>query len=255
MADPVLQAKFSIKKLAKAVLTEEKLKMKQIENCNRIIATILGKSSFFIIVSSPKHNKPRLVKASRAPIRCLVFKFKWLWLLFDDDMDVNGVVFSIIRGPPFANFWLCCDIVDTFNGCMDRLCPRVWPRFGPDDAGTGGMCFSIYSETNVVALSLVMWYVLNGNRCFFGLLHMFHTDLENVHSFHLTPIVINTAQFHHSNSIWSDWYFASHFNNLFKFKDHCTVVVVVVRLFFPYNFIECFTIVAGCGCCCRCCCL
>lgn len=106
----------------------------------------------------PKHSSPKLVNASRAPMRCLKSTSKLQWFGFDDEQDeANGVVFSMVvrrggNGPwplacPFASplfgvIW-CCDMVDTFNGWIERLwlCPRDdrwWPAAGPV-----GICFNM----------------------------------------------------------------------------------------------------------------
>lgn len=97
---------------------------------------------------SPKHNNPKLVKASRAPSRSLLIftvvllrmllfvvellLFVALRLLLLDETDGSGVMNddNSLGGPPFMCFvedgvTEVADTVDTFSGWAARLRPRV----------------------------------------------------------------------------------------------------------------------------------
>lgn len=138
----------------------------------------------------PKHNKPKLVRASLAPTRCLVLNVGaklLLQLWCEEATDAKGVVFSIdmldiLCGPlPFASsFGWPWVIVDTFSGCwtadvrlwLSRPPPRgaavggggggpCWWRTWPpveDVAPPGGMCFNIYSGMMGITTCLFFVY-------------------------------------------------------------------------------------------------
>lgn len=130
---------------------------------------LLANKCINLVQHIPRHKRPRLVSASRAPIRCFTFICKLQWFCCDEH-DVNGVVFNIcddgacggmLRKLPFAcpfgisfvgvrtiDGAVWCDIVDTFNGCIERLSnARVAAAAAIRDwicGGGGGGCFGCF---------------------------------------------------------------------------------------------------------------
>lgn len=91
------------------------------------------------IQSLPKHNKPRLVKASLAPVGVFSgFSIRFV----DDDTDARGVfvmwVVLSVGSPPLPMFLGC----DWSGGCCDGAVVGVEPTIEPIDAADKAETFS-----------------------------------------------------------------------------------------------------------------